>query len=659
MQRTEYLSELRQDVGVHVAAAPQESGLHRRRHPDARARHRRHDRDLQRGLRRRAAAAAAARSRAADARRRDLRRCAAGDVGRQLRRHERRNPGLRGGLSALNYANFNLSDETTPERVVGARVTANYFDVMGVRPMLGRTFTADEDRPGNDRVVVLSHRLWTRRFGASAAVVGRDAPHERRQLHGHRRDAGVVRPHHRQRGAVGADRVHAGAARDARRALPHRLRPPEARTSRRDRCRASSTPWPRGCAATFRKTTRRSASARVPFVERFVGDYRQRLLISARGGRARAAHRLRQRRQSAAGARRGARAGDCRPHRARRRAMAHRPAAADRERRARALRPRARACCSRAGSSRRSSPGARTDVPRLEQARIDPTGARLRHRHRAGQQRAVRPGAGAARVAHATCRPDCATADADRPAALRDRLRGGLIVARGGAVAAAALRRRTADSQRDRAAADEPRLRSARRPERARDAAGDQLHGAGAHRRNAATDQRCGRARCPASSSAAITSFAAMGGGGGTNGLVPEGREATAANFDQQHAARHHAGLLRDDGRADRQGTRLRRRRPRRRPARDDRQRAAGGRRRFPARIRSASGSAAANRGRTASESRSSASPATSARAARRSRHGPSSICRSRRRRTSCGAGFERCTSSCERRAIRARSSSR
>src|SRR5258707_832778 len=60
------------------------------------------------------------------------------------------------------------------ERLAGARVTANYFDVMGVRPILGRTFTVDEDRPGNDRVVVLSHRLWTRRFGASAAVVGRE-----------------------------------------------------------------------------------------------------------------------------------------------------------------------------------------------------------------------------------------------------------------------------------------------------------------------------------------------------------------------------------------------------------------------------------------------------------------------------------------------------
>jgi putative ABC transport system permease protein len=79
-----------------------------------------------------------------------------------------------GGLTALTYANFNLSDGTTPERVVGARVTANYFDVLGVRPMLGRTFTAEEDSPGNDRVLILSHRLWTRRFGAAGDALGRE-----------------------------------------------------------------------------------------------------------------------------------------------------------------------------------------------------------------------------------------------------------------------------------------------------------------------------------------------------------------------------------------------------------------------------------------------------------------------------------------------------
>src|SRR4051812_18451100 len=46
------------------------------------------------------------------------------------------------GLAAFNYANYNLADDTTPERVVGAKVTSNYFEVMGARPTLGRTFTA-------------------------------------------------------------------------------------------------------------------------------------------------------------------------------------------------------------------------------------------------------------------------------------------------------------------------------------------------------------------------------------------------------------------------------------------------------------------------------------------------------------------------------------
>ena len=60
-------------------------------------------------------------------------------------------PAFEGSVARCNFSSFNLSDGTTPERVIGARVTANYFDVIGVRPLLGRTFTADEDQPGNER----------------------------------------------------------------------------------------------------------------------------------------------------------------------------------------------------------------------------------------------------------------------------------------------------------------------------------------------------------------------------------------------------------------------------------------------------------------------------------------------------------------------------
>ena len=79
-----------------------------------------------------------------------------------------------GGLAAEQYSSFNLAEGGTPERVIGGRVTANYFDVLGAHPAIGRGFRADEDRPGSEHVVVLSHRLWTRRFGGAADVIARE-----------------------------------------------------------------------------------------------------------------------------------------------------------------------------------------------------------------------------------------------------------------------------------------------------------------------------------------------------------------------------------------------------------------------------------------------------------------------------------------------------
>ena len=59
------------------------------------------------------------------------------------------------------------------ERLLGVRVSANYFDMMGVRPALGRPFTWDEDRPDHRFVAILSDSLWRRRFGADPSIVGR------------------------------------------------------------------------------------------------------------------------------------------------------------------------------------------------------------------------------------------------------------------------------------------------------------------------------------------------------------------------------------------------------------------------------------------------------------------------------------------------------
>ena len=67
----------------------------------------------------------------------------------------------------------NLTGGGAAERVQGFRVSPDYFDALGVRPFLGRAFASGEDRPGNDRVIVLSHGLWQRRFGADTGIVGR------------------------------------------------------------------------------------------------------------------------------------------------------------------------------------------------------------------------------------------------------------------------------------------------------------------------------------------------------------------------------------------------------------------------------------------------------------------------------------------------------
>ena len=71
------------------------------------------------------------------------------------------------GLVAYFQGPFSLSDGTRTERVIGQMVSGNYFDVLGVRPALGRFFIPEEDRtPGTHPVTVIGHGLWQRRFAA-------------------------------------------------------------------------------------------------------------------------------------------------------------------------------------------------------------------------------------------------------------------------------------------------------------------------------------------------------------------------------------------------------------------------------------------------------------------------------------------------------------
>jgi len=66
-----------------------------------------------------------------------------------------------------------LSSEGEPERVGGVAVTAEFFLLLGVAPQAGRVITAADDQPGSDRVAVISHALWQRRFGGDPDIIGK------------------------------------------------------------------------------------------------------------------------------------------------------------------------------------------------------------------------------------------------------------------------------------------------------------------------------------------------------------------------------------------------------------------------------------------------------------------------------------------------------
>jgi predicted permease len=76
--------------------------------------------------------------------------------------------------AVLNGASFNYSSNgTTPERLTGAQVSWQWFDVFWARPLLGRIFRPEEDQPGAEHEVVLSYLTWKRRFGGDPAILGR------------------------------------------------------------------------------------------------------------------------------------------------------------------------------------------------------------------------------------------------------------------------------------------------------------------------------------------------------------------------------------------------------------------------------------------------------------------------------------------------------
>lgn len=76
-------------------------------------------------------------------------------------------------IADLVPAEWNLTGDGEPERIGGARVSANFFSFLGVPIARGRAFTSDEEEPGRDRVVVISDALWRRRYGEDPGIIGR------------------------------------------------------------------------------------------------------------------------------------------------------------------------------------------------------------------------------------------------------------------------------------------------------------------------------------------------------------------------------------------------------------------------------------------------------------------------------------------------------
>jgi putative ABC transport system permease protein len=86
-------------------------------------------------------------------------------------------------MSAWAFGSVTLAGREEPVRLRGSRVSPAFFDVYGVKAARGRTFLPEEDEPGKERVVVLSHSVWATQFGSDLDIVGRtivldEVPHE-------------------------------------------------------------------------------------------------------------------------------------------------------------------------------------------------------------------------------------------------------------------------------------------------------------------------------------------------------------------------------------------------------------------------------------------------------------------------------------------------
>jgi predicted permease len=76
-------------------------------------------------------------------------------------------------MAAYRHEDFNVTASGEPERVRGGMVSAEFFPILGVKPLLGRVFSRDEDRQGAAPVVLLAEGFWQRRFGSARDIIGK------------------------------------------------------------------------------------------------------------------------------------------------------------------------------------------------------------------------------------------------------------------------------------------------------------------------------------------------------------------------------------------------------------------------------------------------------------------------------------------------------
>ena len=184
------LANILRDTRYAIRQLMRTPGFTARRHPDAGARHRRHQRHLQRRQRRAAAAAALPEPDSLVRVHEILQKFGRFSVAPATFLDWRQQNTVFERIGGAQLGGATLVGANGAERIARRPVSWDIFDLLQVTPALGRTFRAEEDAPGKDNVVILSHGMWQRRFGGDPHVLGQIDHAQRRPGDGHRRDAG-------------------------------------------------------------------------------------------------------------------------------------------------------------------------------------------------------------------------------------------------------------------------------------------------------------------------------------------------------------------------------------------------------------------------------------------------------------------------------------